>query len=65
MCESVRALVEGRHLGPLWMGNENRLCKFTFNSWQLSATAHKDMSVINVPPIFKCCREVALEICRK
>lgn len=27
--------------------------------------ANRDSSVMNVPPIFRCCKELALDICRK
>jgi len=31
--------------------------RHTFRFVQLFATAHRDSSVINVPPMFRCCRE--------
>lgn len=50
-------------------GNEN-LCRnfheqVTFKCGQLWAMAYNESSVINVPPIFRWCKELALDICWK
>ena len=39
--------------------------QLTFKCGQLFAMANKDSSVINVPPILRCCKELALDICTK
>lgn len=39
--------------------------KHTFRFIQLFATAYNDSSVINVPPMFRCCKECALETYRE
>lgn len=41
---------------------ERRFLEFTFKFGQLSAIANRDTSVTKVPPIFRFCKELALEI---
>lgn len=46
-----------------FLNSKSNFKGLTFSCGQLFAIAYKDSSVINVPPIFRCCKELALDIC--
>lgn len=47
------------------MKSRTNVYVLTFRFGQLLAIVNTDSSVINVPPIFRCCKEAAREICGK